>query len=287
MTLPAPSVRVGVVQLRTGVDLDESAANVVAAINQAADQGAAFVLTPEASNIVQRDPEALARSVKPPNEDAVLAALKQTSKERGVWVLAGSLMLRNDAGEVVNRGLLIGPDGVERAHYDKIHLFDVTLPQGETYAESSHVRAGDRAVLAPTPWGPLGMTICYDVRFPQLYRQLAQAGAALLAAPAAFTRHTGRAHWEVLLRARAIETGAFVLAPPQGARHADGRATSRRSMINDPWGGVVAAFDHDDPGVLVADLDLAAIGSARTKLPALSHDRPFTLDRASSDGAGQ
>ena len=174
-----------------------------------------------------------------------------------------------------NRSLLIDPTGAVVARYDKLHVFDVDLPNGETYRESATVRPGDRAAMAQTPWGGLGLTVCYDIRFPHLYRQLAKAGAAMIAVPAAFTVPTGEAHWETLLRARAIETGAFILAPAQGGTHEDGRRTWGRSTVVGPWGEIVAKADHDDPCVVPATLDLTAVARARAAVPALTHDRDF------------
>jgi predicted amidohydrolase len=210
--------------------------------------------------------------------DAAVLGLRALAAELGVWLLIGSAIVRSSApgdARAANRSLLIDPTGAIKARYDKLHVFDVDLANGETYRESASVRPGDAAVVADTPWGGLGLTICYDVRFPHLHRQLAQTGAAMIAVPAAFTRPTGEAHWEILLRARAIETGAFVLAPAQGGTHEDGRQTWGRSLIVGPWGEVIARADHDEPGVLHATLDLSAVDRARTSIPALRHDREF------------
>src|SRR5690606_28332738 len=193
----------------------------------------------------------------------------------GVWLLVGSVIVRSGAEgdpRAANRSLLIDPEGAVTARYDKLHVFDVDLPDGETYRESASVRPGEAAVVADTPWGGLGLTICYDVRFPQLYRALAKAGARMIAVPAAFTRPTGEAHWETLLRARAIETGAFILAPAQGGTHEDGRQTWGRSLIIGPWGEVIARADHDDPCILHAKLDMSAADRARASVPSLRHD---------------
>ena len=184
--------------------------------------------------------------------------------------------MRRADGGCANRSVLVGPDGMVRATYDKIHMFDVDLPSGESYRESAAYTPGDTAVVAPSVLGPLGMTVCYDVRFPALYQALARAGAVAIAVPAAFTRPTGEAHWETLLRARAIETGAHVLAPAQGGMHEDGRGTWGRSLVVDPWGEVIARLDHDDPGVLIADIDPARSAAARAAIPSLANARAFT-----------
>lgn len=273
---------VALIQARTGTDQGEAAAVLAPLLDEAADAGATLIATPEATNLVQRDSAALRRAVRPVGADPVAALCARTARERGVWILAGSLMVAAEDGAPANRAHLFGPDGAVAATYDKIHLFDVRIGEGETYRESDSFRAGDRAVVVDGPWGRLGLSICYDLRFPHLYRALAQAGCALIAAPSAFTRPTGRAHWETLIRARAIETGAFILAPAQGGRHQDGRGTWGRSMIVDPWGAVAAAFDHDAPGVLRATLDLTAVDAARARIPALTHDRPFAPPAAAS-----
>src|SRR5690606_16427485 len=196
------------------------------------------------------------------------------AKELGVYLLAGSFVLRGGDGRAVNRSMLFAPDGNVAARYDKIHMFDVSLGT-EEWKETAVFTPGDRAVMAVTPWGGLGLTICYDLRFAALSRALAQAGASLIAAPAAFTRPTGEAHWSVLIRARAIETGCFVLAPAQGGKHEDGRGTWGHSMIAGPWGEVVAELRGDAPDVVLADLDLSAVQTARDKIPQLKHDREF------------
>ena len=195
-------------------------------------------------------------------------------QETGAWLLIGSLSIAVEGGKVANRSLLVDPTGNIVARYDKIHLFDVDLGETESYRESATIAPGDRAVLAETPWGPLGMTVCYDLRFPQLYRTLAQRGALFLSIPAAFTRTTGRAHWHILQRARAIENGAFVFAPAQCGTHAEGRETYGHSLIVDPWGAVLAD-GGEEPGIVFAEIDPAAVASARNRIPSLRHDRRF------------
>jgi predicted amidohydrolase len=202
-----------------------------------------------------------------------LAAL---AGELNIWLLIGSALVLRADGQAANRSLMISPDGQIVAAYDKIHMFDVDLPTGERHRESSAYTPGEAAVIANLPWQKLGLSICYDMRFSYLYRALAQAGAGMISVPAAFTRPTGAAHWEVLLRARAIETGSFILAPAQGGTHQDGRATWGHSLIVGPWGEVIAQLDHDEPGVLSAVLDLEEITKARSAIPALVHDRAFS-----------
>jgi predicted amidohydrolase len=212
------------------------------------------------------------------DEDLVVRGLRDLARELGIWLLIGSAIVRTDDPEdprAANRSILVGPDGAVKATYDKLHVYDVDLPTGERHRESEAIRPGGRAAVAETPWGGLGMTVCYDVRFPHLFRALARAGVSMIAVPSAFTVPTGQAHWEVLLRARAIETGAFVLAPAQGGEHADGRRTWGRSTVVAPWGEVVARADHDEPCVLFAQLDLSEVAKARAAIQQLGHDREF------------
>jgi len=269
-------MRVGLVQLRTPTTQAESIAQVLPLVRQAADQGAGFIATPEATNILQRDRAKLALSVTTLKDDAVVQSLREAAADLGVQLLIGSALVRREDGQCANRAILIGPDGAVQATYDKIHMFDVDLPTGERHRESSLYTPGEAAVVAPTAFGPLGLSICYDLRFPLLYHALAQAGAVAIAIPAAFTRPTGQAHWETLMRARAIETGAYILAPAQGGLHADGRSTWGRSMIVEPWGEVIARLDHDEPGVLVADIDSDKVTAARAAIPALANARAFS-----------
>jgi predicted amidohydrolase len=275
-------MRIGLVQLRTPATQAEALAEVLPLVRQAADQGARFIATPEASNILQRDRAKLALAVTTLEDDAVVQGLRAAAADLGVQLLVGSALVRREDGQCANRSVLIGPDGAVQATYDKIHMFDVDLPTGERHRESSLYTPGEQAVVAPTAFGPLGLSICYDLRFPLLHHALARAGAVAIAIPAAFTRPTGEAHWETLLRARAIETGAYVLAPAQGGRHADGRATWGRSMIVEPWGEVIAKLDHDEPGVLVADLDPEKVAAARAAIPALANARAFSEPRPSA-----
>ena len=268
-------MRVGLVQLRTPASHEAALAHAEPLVREAAAGGARFILTPEGTNILQRDREELLPQLKSAEDDLVVRGLRTLARDLGVWLDVGSALLM-EGGKAVNRQLLIDPEGAIAATYDKIHMFDVDLPTGETARESHVYAPGQAAVLADAAGARLGLTICYDMRFPALYRALTLAGAQVLTVPAAFTRPTGEAHWEILLRARAIETGSYVLAAAQGGFHEDGRGTWGRSMIIGPWGEIVGKLDHDEPGVLLADLDLAKVDQARSAIPALKNARTFT-----------
>jgi predicted amidohydrolase len=269
------SLKAALLQLRTPDTHEAAIAHLEPLVREAAAAGARFILTPEASNILQRRREPLFAALRPLDQDPVVARARSLAAELGVQLLLGSVLVRREDGSAANRSLLIGADGAVAAAYDKIHMFDVDLPTGERHRESEAYRPGDRAVVADTPWGRLGLTVCYDLRFPALFRALARAGAGMIAVPSAFTVPTGEAHWEVLLRARAVENGAWVLAPAQGGSHADGRATWGRSMVVDPWGKIVAQAFGDEPGVILAELDVEAAARARRAIPALDHEREF------------
>jgi predicted amidohydrolase len=269
-------MRVALVQMRSGADASRNFADAERLIREAAAEGAQFIATPETTHLVQKDAEKLFEALHYPDDDPVIPAFAKLAEELGVTLLVGSLALRDGERRAVNRSHLFGTDGQLLATYDKAHMFDVGLGQGEVYSESTHYQAGDRAVLADVPGARLGLTICYDVRFAYLYRRLAQAGAQIIAVPAAFTRPTGKAHWEILLRARAVETGSYILAPAQGGLHEDGRKTWGHSMIVGPWGDIIAQLDHDEPGILVTDIDLEKVETARTRIPALHHDREIS-----------
>ena len=269
------SFRAACVQLRSGDDVAENIRQTVALVRAAAARGATFIATPENTTLMAPDGGAkLAQSFDEAHDPAipVFAAL---ARELKVWLLIGSLAIKVSADKTANRSLLFSPDGDITARYSKIHLFDVELASGETYRESNTVEGGSEAVVAQTPWGGVGLSICYDISFPQLYRRLAQKGAFLITVPAAFTVPTGSAHWHVLLRARAIENGCFILAPAQGGEHANGRKTFGHSLIIAPWGEILAEADSE-PGVIVADIDPALSAAARAKIPNLRHDRAFT-----------
>ena len=262
--------------MRSGIDPARNIADATRLIREAAGQGATLVCTPETTHLVQKDADALFAVIHTQDDEPAIPAFAALARELGVWLLIGSMAVRIDERRAANRSFLFSPDGKIAATYDKIHMFDVGLAAGETYSESTHYQGGDRAVLADLGAARLGLTICYDVRFAYLYRRLAQAGAQIIAAPSAFTVPTGRAHWETLIRARAIETGSFVLAPAQGGLHEDGRKTWGHSLIVDPWGEIIASLDHDEPGVLVAALDLAKVDKTRHRIPSLKHDRTVT-----------
>lgn len=273
-------MRAGLVQLNVS---DDPAANLpvtVGLVRQAAAAGAGFVLTPELTNGLSSS-RAHQRSVfRHEDDDPTLAALRAEAKDLGIWLLIGSLgLLTQDAdGRFANRSLLVGPDGAVAARYDKIHMFDVNVSETEVYRESDGYRPGARAVVAETPFAKIGMTVCYDVRFPALYRRLAQAGAQVITVPAAFNHITGAAHWETLIRARAIETGCFVLAPAQTGFHPEtqgkGRRTHGHSLAAAPWGEVLGD-SGTEPGVTLVDLDLSRVTEARHRVPSLTHDRDF------------
>ncbi|WP_164157710.1 carbon-nitrogen hydrolase family protein [Sandarakinorhabdus rubra] len=271
-------MRLALVQTNTGIDPRMEAVHLPAQIAKAAADGAQIVFTPEMSGLLDRDRARAASHIAHEADDVVLSAVREAAARHGVWVQLGSLALKGAGEKFVNRGFLIAPDGNITARYAKIHLFDVALGS-ESWRESAAYDAGDTAVLAQTPWGGLGLTICYDLRFPALHRALAEAGAAMLAVPAAFTRPTGAAHWHVLLRARAIETGCWVIAAAQSGIHQDGRATYGHSLVVSPWGEVTLDMG-EAPGIGLVDIDLGQVAAARAKVPALDHARPFRLERA-------
>jgi predicted amidohydrolase len=272
-------MKVALIQTRTPATQEAALAHVLPMVREAADAGASFIATPEGTNVLQKDRAILLPMLRALDEDVVVAGLRAAAIEFGVWILVGSALVRREDGKAANRSVLISPQGAIAATYDKLHMFDVDLPTGESSRESATYEPGDRAVTAQVGELKLGMTVCYDLRFPALYRALALAGAEVVTIPSAFTRPTGAAHWEVLMRARAIETGSFVLAPAQGGRHEDGRGTYGHSIVVAPWGEVLAHLDHDEPGVLLAELDLAAAARARAAIPALANARTFAAPR--------
>lgn len=269
---------IALIQTRTPATAAAALAHVEPLIREAAAGGAKFILTPEGTNLLEQRRDRRGDVITDQEADVAVLGLRALAAELKVWLLIGSAIVRSGVEgdeRAANRSLLIDDTGAVVARYDKLHVFDVDLPNGETYRESANIRPGEAAAVTDTPWGRLGLTVCYDIRFPHLFRQLAKAGASMIAVPAAFTVPTGEAHWETLLRARAIETGAFILAPAQGGAHEDGRKTWGRSTVVGPWGEVVARLDHDEPGVLFATLDLDAVQRARLAVPALLHDRDF------------
>jgi len=269
-------MKAALIQLRTPASQAAALAQAEPLIREAVAAGAAFVLTPECSNIVQKNRPKLFEALASPEDDTCVQGLIALAAELKVWLLIGSALVKREDGGAANRSILVGPDGRIVATYDKMHMFDVDLPTGEKARESEAYTPGEEAVIAATPLGRLGLTICYDLRFPYLYRALAKAGAEIMTIPACFTRPTGEAHWEVLMRARAIETGSFVLAPAQGGFHEDGRGTWGRSIAIGPWGEVLACADHDEPGFVIAELDLGAVAKARQAIPALKNERSFS-----------
>lgn len=269
-------MRVSLIQMRSPADAASALAQAEPLVRQAAAEGARLIITPEGTNLLEKDRAKFAGVVRSAEDDVAVQGLRALAKECGAWILIGSALVQREDGKAANRALLIDPTGAVTASYDKLHMFDADLPTGESPRESALYTPGDHAVVADVEGARLGLTICYDVRFPALYRALASAGAQIMTVPAAFTRPTGEAHWEVLLRARAIETGSYVLAAAQGGDHADGRCTWGRSTAIGPWGEILAKADHDEPCVLTVDLELDAVARARTAIPALINARPFT-----------
>jgi predicted amidohydrolase len=269
--------RAACLQLRSSTDVAENIATVERLVREAVARGAEYVQTPEMTNIIQRDRAALGASIAREDSDPAVERFAALAGELGIVLHIGSLALKAADGRIANRALVFGRGGHVLARYDKIHLFDVDLPGGESWRESAVYQPGDQAVVVDLPWLRLGVAICYDIRFPQLFRAQAHAGAAALTAPAAFTRQTGEAHWHVLQRARAIENGAFVISAAQAGLHADGRETYGHSMIVAPWGEVLAEAGGDGPEVILADIDPARSADARQRIPALKNERPFAL----------
>lgn len=276
--------KAAVVQMRSGMDPERNATDMEALVREAAGQGATYVQTPEMTGAMVREKEDRARLFVAEERDVTVATARRLAKELGIFLHIGSTAIRRDDGKSANRALLISPRGETIATYDKIHMFDVDLDHGESWRESAAYEPGTRAVTADVDGATLGLAICYDLRFPQLFRTEALAGAEVLTVPAAFTRQTGEAHWHVLLRARAIENGAFVIAAAQGGQHEDGRETFGHSLIVDPWGRILAEVDHDRPGVAVAEIDPAQSAAARRKIPNLKNAREFTLAAAAAAG---
>jgi predicted amidohydrolase len=266
--------RLACVQVNAGNQMTANIEAVARLARAARGDGAEFIAFPECVAMMEMGRDAVLAQARPEETHPALAAFCDLARELKVWLLSGSLSVRLLGDKVANRSFLINDDGVVQARYDKIHMFDVDLEDGESYRESATYQPGAAAKLAETPWGMLGMTVCYDLRFPHLYRDLAKAGAELLAVPSAFTRPTGEAHWEVLLRARAIENAAYVFAPAQCGEHPHGRLTHGHSLIIDPWGEVLAD-GGDAPGYIIAEIDPAKVGEVRRSLPSLTHDRPY------------
>jgi deaminated glutathione amidase len=274
---PAGSFRAGLVQLRSGRDVAKNISAAADLIRKAAASGAHYIQTPENTGLMELEKARLLAELKPEAGNPALDVFSGLARDLKVWLHIGSLGIALDGGKIANRSFLFRPDGTVAARYDKIHMFDVDLGNGEVYRESASYAAGSKAVIADLPWGPLGLTICYDLRFPALHRALAKSGAKFLASPAAFTRVTGEAHWHTLLKARAIEAQSFVFAAAQGGRHENGRETFGHSLIISPWGQILAEAGTD-PGVVTADIDLAMLDDVRRRVPSLGHDRAFEIE---------
>ncbi|PSJ39744.1 carbon-nitrogen hydrolase family protein [Allosphingosinicella deserti] len=266
--------RIALYQARTGIDPAGNARTLVAAAEEAAGGGAEILFTPEMSNILDRDRARATPHYRAEDEDLVLAAVREAAARTGIWIHLGSIAVRREDGRLNNRAFVIDAAGAIRASYDKLHLFDVDLATGESWRESASYAAGERALVVETPAGPLGLAICYDLRFADLFRSLTDAGAEILSIPAAFTVPTGAAHWHVLMRARAIEAGVFVVAAAQSGRHEDGRETYGHSLVVDPWGEILLDMG-DREGVGFAELDLGRVAEIRGRLPAIRHRRPI------------
>ncbi|KQT44365.1 nitrilase [Aureimonas sp. Leaf454] len=280
--------KAAVLQMRSGIDPDENARTLTRLVAEAVEAGATYLQSPEMTGMVQRDRAGLDARLKTESDDVIVATASDLARRHGVFIHVGSVAVAVEGGKVANRAFLFRPDGGVGATYDKIHMFDVDLANGESWRESNTYRPGDAATVADLdlPGGParLGFAVCYDMRFPQIFRAEAMAGAEILTAPAAFTRQTGEAHWHVLLRARAIENGAFVIAAAQGGRHEDGRETYGHSIIIDPWGRVLAEVAGDEPGIAVAEIDTALVADARGKIPNLKNAREFSVLDATGSG---
>ena len=274
------------IQMCSGVDPEKNAADMARLVRQAAAQGAVYVQTPEMTGAVQKDRPGLMAVLKGEADDVIVRTAQELAKELGIHVHVGSTAIALADGKIANRGFLFAPTGERVCTYDKIHMFDVDLDNGESWRESAVYRPGGEARVAELPFAKLGFAICYDVRFPSLFRTEAVAGAQLLTVPAAFTRQTGEAHWEVLLRARAIENGAFLIAAAQAGLHEDGRETFGHSMIVDPWGKVLASAGGSGEEIVIAEIDVAQVSAARGKIPNLKNARDFTLDTVAAEAKG-
>jgi predicted amidohydrolase len=269
------SFRAAAIQMRSGVDPERNAADLAEYVADAAGKGAAYVQTPEMTGALQRDRKALASVLKGESDDVIVKTAAGLAAKHAIHLHIGSTPIARDDGKIANRAFLFGPDGKVLTRYDKIHMFDVDLDNGESWRESAIYAPGSDTVVVDLPFARLGLAICYDVRFPQLFRAQALAGATIISAPAAFTRQTGEAHWHVLQRARAIENGAFMISAAQGGAHEDGRETYGHSLIVAPWGEVLAEAAHADPAIIVADIDPVLSAAARAKVPNLKNARPF------------
>jgi predicted amidohydrolase len=272
----AGTFKAAMIQMRSGLNPTANIDDAVHFIGEAKSAGADYALTPEMTNILAAKREQLFAVVVEEEKDTSLATMRELARKLGIYVHIGSLAIKISNDRAANRSFLIDPKGDIAARYDKIHMFDVDLADGESYRESRNYRPGELAVLADLPWGRLGLTVCYDLRFPALYRALAEAGATMLAIPSAFTKQTGEAHWHVLMRSRAIENGSFVFAAAQGGKHENGRETYGHSLVVDPWGRIIAE-GGTEPGIIMAEIDLAEVAKARARIPSLQHGRRFEI----------
>lgn len=276
-------MRIALLQMNGGIDPAKNAATLVAGISEAKKGGAQMLFTPEMSGLLDRDRRRAAAHISTEGDDIVLAAVCQAAKDQAIWVHLGSLALRSDTDpdRLVNRGFMINNRGEICARYDKIHLFDVDLDTGESWRESSTYDGGQAAIIAETPLGTVGLSVCYDLRFADLYRALSDSGATILTIPAAFTVPTGEAHWHILMRARAIESASFVVAAAQVGEHEDGRVTYGHSLVIDPWGGILLDME-DKPGIGFAEIDMARLDEVRRRIPVIAHRRSFAAPISST-----
>ena len=271
------NLKIACLQMRSTTDVSENVDVFSRMVVQATQNGARYIQSPEMTGLVESSRAALMANIFSEAEDPIVAAAKKLAQQYDVYIHIGSTPILLADGKVANRGFVINPDGTKQCHYDKLHMFDVDLDNGESWRESATYQAGDQARIANIDGIKLGMGICYDVRFPELFKAQSQAGAQILTAPAAFTKQTGEAHWHILQRARAIENGAFMISAEQGGKHADGRETYGHSIVVSPWGQVIAELDHDEPDILYAEIELSAVDAARGKIPNLKNDQQFKI----------
>jgi deaminated glutathione amidase len=281
------TVKVAAIQMCSGVDPEKNASDMARLVREAAAHGAVYVQTPEMTGAVQKNRPGLMAVLKDEGNDLIVRTARSLAAELGIHVHVGSTAIALGDGKIANRGFLFAPDGELVCRYDKIHMFDVDLDNGESWRESAVYRPGEAGLVALLPFGNMGFAICYDVRFPHLFRSEAMAGADILTVPAAFTKQTGEAHWEILLRARAIENGAFLIAAAQAGLHEDGRETFGHSMIIDPWGKVLASAGGSGEGIVLAEIDVADVKAARAKIPNLKNGREFSMKSAGKGSKGE
>jgi deaminated glutathione amidase len=281
------TVKVAAIQMCSGVDPEKNASDMKRLVHEAAAHGAVYVQTPEMTGAVQKNRPGLMAVLKDEGNDLIVRTARSLAAELGIHVHVGSTAIALGDGKIANRGFLFAPDGELVCRYDKIHMFDVDLDNGESWRESAVYRPGEAGLVASLPFGNMGFAICYDVRFPHLFRSEAMAGADILTVPAAFTKQTGEAHWEILLRARAIENGAFLIAAAQAGLHEDGRETFGHSMIIDPWGKVLASAGGSGEGIVLAEIDVADVKAARAKIPNLKNGREFSMQSAGKGSKGE